>query len=232
MGQAVDQRVDDAQVPGLHQSPVEDQRRHRRTRPPFIAHGIQVRVLEARPIEPGADQRPGFPPFGLVTDEAGGEKEEIARVLGSAVNAVLPQPVVGLRTQRRQPRQFGVRLIVAGQKGNRDAVLAAHSGDLVGAVGPIAAPAQKPDDDDFRLGDDRVHVEIDGHVVAEMQEAGQAQTREIVCQTGARLRQRRELGIGRRQHDDVARRLAQVDRLGAVGNTPGLGGQQMHSFLP
>ena len=48
--------------------------------------------------------------------------------------------------------------------------------------------------------------------------------------TAARLGggEQRDLGIGARQHDDVAWRLRQVHRRRAVGDGAGFGGEEVH----
>ena len=88
--QAFDQRVDGLQVPGLDQGSVEHQRRDRRLRLPFPPDGFQVRCFQSGPVKPGPNQGPGFPPFGVETDEAGGEFEEIEGVFRPPVDPVLP----------------------------------------------------------------------------------------------------------------------------------------------
>ena len=46
------------------------------------------------------------------------------------------------------------------------------------------------------------------------------------------VRQQRQLGVRRGQHDDVARRLAEIARLGAVVDGAGLGDEQVHQPRP
>ncbi len=180
-------------------------------------------------MQPGADQRFGFQPLGVgVADQAGGETQEMPRVLRPAVDEVLPQAMAGLGCQRREFGKFGVGLVVARQERDLGAGVAAGARDLVDAVRPVAAPAQKPHHDKLGLGDDRLDVEIDRHVVAELHQVGETERRETGAQAGARVSQHGELGIGGRQHDDVAGRLAEIDRLGPVGDGAGLGGEKMH----
>ena len=227
--QAFDQRVDGLQVPGLNQGPVEHQRRDRGVGLPCRPDGFQVRCFQSRPVKPGPNQGPGFPPFRVKAGKAGGEFEEIEGVFRPAVDPVLPQPVLGLGGNRGQGRQFGVGLVVAGKEGHRDVPVPAKAGDFVGAMGPIAAPAEKPDDDQLRVGDDVFGVMIDGMVVAEVQQTGEPEAGKIPgVQFRPRLRQRRQFHIGGRQHDDVARALVQMDGVRAVGNSAGLGDKLMH----
>ena len=102
----------------------------------------------------------------------------------------------GLGGNRGQGRQFGVGLVVAGKEGHQDVPVPADAGDFVAAMGPIAAPAEKPDDDQLGVGDDVFGVMIDGMVVAEVQQAGEPEAGEIRgVQFRPRLRQRRQFHI-------------------------------------
>jgi len=84
------------------------------------------------------------------------------------------------------------------------------------------------------VADHGVDVEINAHVVAEVHDVGEAQ--------GGRLRiglkpprlgvgQGRQFRVGGGQHDDVARRLAQVEGFRSVVDEAGLGGKKMQSGL-
>ena len=137
--------------------------------------------------------------------------------------------MLGLGGNRGQGRQFGVGLVVAGKEGHQDVPVPADAGDFVAAMGPIAAPAEKPDDDQLGVGDDVFGVMIDGMVVAEVQQAGEPEAGEIRgVQFRPRLRQRRQFHISGRQDDDVARRLVQMDRRRTVGNGAGKCCKLMH----
>ena len=102
---------------------------------------VERRFSSLRPIETGADQGPGFAPFPVEADQVSSVAEEIASVLRPAVDAVLPQAVLGLGRQGRKRDQFRVRLVVAWQQGQFNAPLAADSGHLLDSVGPISAAA-------------------------------------------------------------------------------------------
>jgi hypothetical protein len=70
---------------------------------------------------------------------------------------------------------------------------------------------------------------FDVMVVTELQQTGEAKTRKIF--TGnfrPGLRQRRQFSVGRRQHDNIAGRLAQIMSVRAVVYFARLGGQKMH----
>ena len=177
-------------------------------------------------------RRPGLRPLGLVADQRGGVGEQAPRVLRPAVDAVLPQPVAGFPGNRRERQQLRVRLIVAGQKRQRGAVLAARGRDLLDPVGPVAEPAEQPHHHQARARDHRFGVEVDREVVRQVHQVGQAQAGEVLGQIGPRRGQVGELAVGGREHHDGARALAQVDRLGTVRDTAGLGGEQVHIGPP
>ena len=58
------------------------------------------------------------------------------------MDTILPEPVAGLAGERREARQLGVRLIVAGQQRQRYPPLPADGRKLLDAVGPIADSAE------------------------------------------------------------------------------------------
>ena len=146
----------------------------------------------------------------------------------------MPQPVQRLGRQVRHAGQFGVRLVVAGQQRQRDAVLAAGLGQLLDPVGPVAPPAQQPRDNQLRVSRDFLDIEIDGQVMAEMQQAGEPQARRVRIlrqPPNLGLRQAGDFGVGGGQEDDVARRLAEIDGLRPVLDSPRLCGKKMHGPL-
>ena len=150
-------------------------------------------------------------------------------VLGPALDSVLPKPVLGFRRHGGKAGQFRVRLIVAGKEGHRDVVVPARPSDFIGAIGPIAPPAQQPDHHQPGMGDDLFHIEIDGGLVAEVEQAGEPERRKVLIgDLPPGLGQRRQFRVGRRQHHDVARGLAQVDPMAAIVDGAGLGDKQMH----
>src|SRR3546814_20795514 len=77
-------------------------------------------------------------PVAFLAEQAGGIEQEVARVVGPALDAVAPEAKGGLFLQRRIGRQCRVRLLVAGQHGGLDAPLAAGGVELLDAVGPVA----------------------------------------------------------------------------------------------
>ena len=93
------------------------------------------------------------------------------------------------------------------------------------AVGPIGAAAEQPRDDEPRLRDHARYRDRPRNCgrAADRREP-QARRRRVVA-PAPRLRrgEQRDLGVGAGQHDDVARRLGEIDRGRSVGDGAGLG---------
>ena len=107
------------------------------------------------------------------------------------------------------------------------------STDLVDAVRPVAAAAEQPHHDEARVPYDLVDVEIDRKVVRQAHQVGEPQAREIraICGDGplACRGEHRDLAVGRREHDDLGRRLTEIDGLVAVRDYAALCRQQVHA---
>ena len=229
LGDALDQGVHRFQVAGLDQRPIEGQRRHRPVRLPVRPHRFEIAAIPSWPVEAGAQQRPRLPPFAFRAEQRRGEPEEVQGVVDAAVDAVLPQPVPGLPRNGRIARQLRIRLIVAGEEGNRNIPLPARRRHLLDTIGPVAAAAEQPNDDETGPGESVLDVEVHRHVVAEMKEAGEPQAgKAVLRQPRPRRRQAGELGIRGRKDDEVAGALSQVDGFAAVGDGAGSGGEQVH----
>ena len=65
----------------------------------------------------------------------------------------------------------------------------------------------------------------------ELHEIGETHDGKRLAECPARRRERGELGIGRRQDDDVAWSLTEVDGVAAVGNDTRLSLEKMHRFV-
>jgi len=137
----------------------------------------------------------------------------------------------GLDRNRAERRKLGIGSLVAGQESERDAALARQPRQAVDAVGPVAAPAEDASDDELRGRCHPLDMEIDRVVVAEPHEVGEPQARPAGARREAALRRREagDLAVRRRQDDDVARALAEIDRGAAVGDGSGLGGEEVHA---
>ena len=142
--------------------------------------------------------------------------------------------MLGIARQGRPVGQFRVGRIVAGQDRQGNALGHGRLGDLFHPIRPIGPPAQKPHDDQPRVADHGVDVKIDAHVMGQMHDVGEPQggcLRIGLKPPRLGIGQGRQFRVGGGQHDDVARRLAQVEGVGSVVDEAGLGGKKMQSGL-
>ena len=107
----------------------------------------------------------------------GGVGEELTRVVETAVDQVLPEPVTGHGGQGAPAPQLQVRLIVAWQHGELNVAGAADRNDLLQTVGPVAAAAEQAQYHQARAADHLLDIQVDRHRMAELQEIGEAQAR-------------------------------------------------------
>ncbi len=107
--------------------------------------------------------------------------QKIAAVIRAAMNEVLPQAMAGLRRQSGKALQLRIGLIIARDDGEGDIFLAAAFHHLFHAIGPIIHTTQQTHDHQFCGADDVADVKIDGHVVAQVHQVGQAQARRAGC---------------------------------------------------
>ena len=105
-------------------------------------------------------------------------------------------------------RQIGIRLIVPGYGGKSDTAAAAGYGDLFDAIGPVTCPAEQAHDHQPRVRHHVFDIQINGHVMTQLEKIRETQARCIGTCPRLRARERGKFGIGRRQKDDVARCLA------------------------
>ena len=101
-------------------------------------------------------------------------------------------------------------------------------GDALHAIGPIALTAQQMKDYKARPGHDPIDIEVDREVVCEVEIVGEAKTRRGIAQACLRRRETGKLGIGGGEQDDIAGRLAEIDRLAVIRDTAGLCRQEVH----
>ena len=247
--EGVHEGIDGGEVGRLDVGAVEDDGGGGGAFDPARGDLVEAARPDLRVVEAGARERRGLPPLARMPDEVGGEGEQVAGVRRPAVHAVLPQAVRALGRHRAEGGQLGVRLVVAGEEGERDGPGPAGLDELLHPVGPVAGPPQHPRDDELRVRDHRLDVEVHRHRMAELHEVREPERGEAVLaafsastpasvpdprpEPGPRPREARELGVGGGEEHDVARRLAEVDRLGLVDRRSRLRAQQVHrSPLP
>ena len=226
--EGVHESVDGGEVRRLDVRAVEDDGGGGSALDPPGGHLVEAARPALRMVEPGPGERSRLPPLGRVPDEVGREGEEVPGVRGPAVHAVLPEAMGALGRHRAEGGELGVRLVVARKQGKRDRPGPARLDDLLDPVGPVARAPQHPGDDEPRARDHRLDVEVHRHRVGELHEVREPERREAIAEAGARAREARELGVRGGEEDDVARGLAEVDRLRLVDRRTRLRAQQVH----
>ena len=131
----------------------------------------------------------------------------------AAAFAEKPQQCVELRRrQRRSCGKASVIAILARQHGERDAARARQRREALDPVFPPIEAAEQADHDHFGMRADAVDPQIDRHRMAQVAQMGKpnaGQRRALRLPRGGKAG---EVAVGERQHGDVARRLAEIDR--------------------
>ena len=222
------QRVDGSEVRRLDVRAVKDDGSGGGAVDPPRDHVIEAARAEFRVVEAGPGERSRLPPLGRMPDEIGRKRKEVAGVRRPPVHAVLPEAMGALGRHGAEGSEPGVRLVVTRKEGEGDRRGPARLHDLLDPVRPVAGAAEHPRDDELRARDHRLDVEIHRHRVAELHEVREPEGREVVAQAGARPREARELGVRGREEHEVARGLAEIDRLGLVDRRSRFRAQQVH----
>ena len=143
--------------------------------------------------------------------------EQAAHVLRTAFAEEGEQPV---KLVARQRRGFDEALVdcpaLAGQKRQRDALVARQGRQPVAAIAPPVVAAEDADQDDLGMGGDAVDPEIDGHRMPEIGERGEPHRKASGRAGSPGIAKAGEIAVGKGQGDQVRGLLAQVDGLGEI----------------
>jgi len=211
-GELFDQRIDGGKIARLIVCAIEQQRRDRRSGP---RKGMR--------IAPGARDRNGRPIARAAFREIVERFENAREIGGTAMHKRQMQTAIEIGVDVGKLLQLCVVVCVARQQGKLRAAALHGFDEPVDAVGPIAASAQEPHDDDSRMCGRALDIEIDRIGMFEGRHIGKPQRLAF-----ARARKPCEVAVRHRQHDDLARGLGKIDRSVGVEDCPRRGGQQMH----
>ena len=202
---------------------VEDQGRDRPVRAPGAPQQIKVDVRLARPIEAGVwhGQRLGDIALQRRIDQPRRIVEKVAGVLDAAAQQIVQQPLARRQVQGGQGLGVRIARIVGQEGGEGDLPLSAGAGQLLQAVGPVAASTEQPHADKPRLGDDALGEDVDRQGMLQLQQISQADGGRAVAKVRRRAHQTAQIAVGGGQDDDIARRLAEVHRLVTFDDRPG-----------
>lgn len=148
--------------------------------------------------------------------------EEAIRVLRAALVEIGPEPPAVLVVDAIEGGQALVRPVVARQRYEPDAIGDGGRQKGFQHVAEIAGPAEGTDDDEFGMPRRALDIGIDRHRVRQRGEAGEAQGR-LAAPRAMGGGDGGEFRVGGGEEEDIARRLAKVDGLLAVGDGAFLG---------
>ena len=239
------QRLDGLGLAALHQRPVEHDRRQRPRRRLRYCLARSVRAQRrsgSRPRSVSLDARQ-FQPARLqkrlrlrrpvpVRQDRAQRLQKIFGIRRPALDEIAPQPVARLRRQRVVAVKPRVRLVVARHHDQMAAGRLGIGQQRVQPVGPVGRTAQNAHHHQLRVAKRPGDIGVDRHRMLQPQEVRQPQRRGSRAQPSGGTGQAGDLRIGRRQHDDVGRRLAEIDRLAAIVDRAFLGKEKMHEAAP
>ncbi len=153
-------------------------------------------------------------------------------VLWTPFAEITQQRLQVVRRKGRRLEQARIVAVLARQHGERDAGLAGQRRQGLDAIAPPVEPTQKPHHDNLRVPRHRVDPQIDGHGMAQVAQMREPHGWQRVALHGIRGGKPGKIAIGKRQHHDIARRLAEIDRLDDVVERRGAGLQEMHARYP
>ena len=207
------------------------------------------RAREQRAIEQHrGDRTPGAPRLGrpeprgrhrpcrgrplAAPDQVRRKAQRETGILDAAFGAVAPQRVRARRVERAARRERGVPLQLAGQAGERDAARERIGAQALDPMRPVALAAEQAQEHDPGARERARDIEVDRQRMAEREEIGELHRRKVGRQRSARRRERREIGVGRRQHHDVGGLLAEIARdLAVIDRSRGVE-LEVHRYPP
>ena len=142
--------------------------------------------------------------------------QQAAQIFAAAFAEISQQRVELGGRQGRGGGKARVVAILARQNGERDAAFARQRREPFDTVFPPIEPAQEAHDDDLRMRADALDPQIDRHRMAQVTQMREPHARQRGAFGVPRGSKAGEIAVGERQNRDVARRLAEIDRLDDV----------------
>ena len=212
--QRVDQRIHRLQRARDQQRAVEDDQRDGPSRDPARTYLRRAGPHDARDMESRIGDRHRIVGMSQVAADQPRRGAQKGLGLGDAALAqIVAQALARCRREGGRAIKRRIGLASIGDRGEGDAALARDAGDLVYAVRPIALAAEQHDADEPRMGDHGLDIEIDRIGMFELEQVRQPDGRCGLPQRRRRARETGQLAVRDGQHHDVARRLAEIDRL-------------------
>jgi len=232
----VDQRIEHGRVGRLQMRLVEQDRDDGRALGPARLPVFDGRRVARGVIQRGCGQRARrrrlVAPAERAPRDAAHERLGIAH---AALAQIAPQPVTQVRVRRAAREQIRVFLQVAGKHRERLPVALRERDDLLDPIRPVRLAAQMIDDDDARMLQHIVDIEIDGSRLPQVRDIREPHARKAFAKTRHDAREQRQRRVRGTEDHDIRRLLVDTDdALRIVDETAGDGAQQMHraAFRP
>ena len=206
------ERIDRCSVVGKQQRAVEDDRHDRMAGFGGRHQPLEIHRAFAREIAGQARHRLRLAQFEVASGMACEPAQQRAQIVAAAFAEETQQCVELLPWQRRGCGKAAIVAILAGQHGERDAAFAGQRGEPLDAVFPPVEAAEQPHHDHLGMRPDTVDPQVDRHRMAQVAQMRQPHARQARALSLPGGGERGEIAVGERQHGDVARRLAEIDR--------------------
>ena len=170
------------------------------------------RSAAAGPLEtPERRDRRGSRRLFGVSDQGREIGEASAEIVGAALVEIAPDAVQPLGREGRGRLEPPIGAAVARKQRELDPAPTRQRRQFVDAVAPVVGAAEHARDDQLRLRAHALAIEVDRIGMAQRRETGEPQRRLRRLERGVGAGQRVEVAVGKRQDDDVRRRLAEID---------------------
>ena len=170
--------------------------------------------------------------FQIAPGMASEAAQQRAQIFAAAFAEITQQRVKFFGRQRRGRGEPRIVAVLAGQHGERDAALARQRGEPLDAVFPPIEAAEEPHHDHLGVRADTIDPQVDRHRMAKLAQVREPHARQ---RRAFRLPSRGEPGeiaVGEGEHDDVAGRLAEIDRFDDLVEIGRSGREQNASLSP
>ncbi len=230
------QGIDRRGVGGEQERAVEDHRHHRLAGRKARRKAVEIDGADARKIAGAARQRLRFANLGTLgpgtlATVPREPAEQRAEIVETAFPEIAQQRCELVGRQSRSLGEPRIVAVLAGQHCERDAPRAGDRGEPLDAVAPPVEPADQPHQDHFGMDADALDPEVDRHRMAQVAQMREAHARQRGLVGGPGGREAGEIAVGEREHRDVARRLAEIDRRDDVVEARLRGGEDVHRSI-
>ena len=232
LAKRIAQRLERRDVGGEQRGAIENDGYHGMIRREACAQRLERQHALPWQIERRARHRLRRGHVELGPGMAGKPAQQAAQIVGTALAEIGQQRIQVRVSERRSFEQPRIVAVLARQHGKHNARLARERRQRLDAVAPPVEPAEQPHDDDLGVARHRVRPQIDGHGMAQVTQMREPQARQHSTFRGIGDGETGKVAVGERQDHEVARALAEIDRLDDVVEARGACLQQVHRVYP